>query len=122
MPAFNQWTGIGRLGKTPELAVTSNQAKPYAKFSLAVDQGQNQPTMWLQVTCWDKLAETVEKHARKGMLVFVQCKLQVRSYRDKQHGIDRLSVEIIATVVQLLERRKDEPTEPDIPDDVLPPE
>src|SRR5689334_16054128 len=120
MPTFNQWTGIGRLGKNPELAVTSNQAKPYAKFSLAVDQGKDQPTMWLNVTCWDKLAETVEKYARKGMLVFVQGKLQMHTYKDRQHGgVDRLSVEIIATIVQLLEKRPKE--EEDIPDEVLPP-
>ena len=120
MATFNQWTGIGRLGKDPVLAVTPN-GKPHTKFSLAVDQGKDQPTMWLNVTCWDKLAETVEKYAHKGMLVFIQGKLQLRSYKDKQH-IDRISVEIIATVVQLLERRKDEPSEADIPDAVLPPE
>lgn len=122
MPTFNQCSLIGRLGKDPELQVTSNTAKPYTKFSLAIDQGKDQPTMWLNVTCWDKLAETVEKYARKGMLVFVQGKLQVRSFKDKHGGADRISVEIIATVVQLLERRKDEPSEPEIPDAVLPPE
>lgn len=117
MATFNQWTGIGRLGKNPEFAVTANQAKPYAKFSLAVDQAKDQPTMWLNITCWDKLAETVEKYARKGMLVFVQGKLHIHRYKDKQKN-DQLSVEIIATVVQLLEKRKDED---EIPDEVLPP-
>src|SRR5947209_1033600 len=117
MATFNQCSFIGRLGKDPEVAVTSHQAKPYAKFSLAVDQGKDQPTMWLNITCWDKLAETVEKYARKGMLVFVQGKLQLRPYKDRQK-VERISVEVIATVVQLLEKRKGED---DIPDEVLPP-
>ena len=116
MATFNQCQFIGRLGKDPVLEVTPN-GKPHTKFSLAVDQGKDQPTMWLNVTCWDKLAETVEKYARKGMLVFVQGKLQLRPYKDRQN-IDRISVEVIATVVQLLEKRKGED---DIPDEVLPP-
>ena len=52
------------------------------------------------------------------MLVFVQGKLQQRPYKDRQN-IDRISVEVIATVVQLLEKRKGED---EIPDEVLPPE
>ena len=118
MATLNQCSFIGRLGKDPERQVTSTD-KPVTKFSLAVDQGKDQ-TMWLNITCWDKLAETVEKYARKGTLVFVQGKLQLRRYKDKQHNnIERISVEIIATTVQLLEKRK---TEDDLPDEVVPPE
>jgi single-strand DNA-binding protein len=120
MATFNQCQFIGRLGKDPVLTVTPD-SKAISKFSLAVDQGKDQPTMWLNVTCWDKLAEIVEKYASKGTLVFVQGKLQLRSYKDKHGGADRISVEIIATVVQLLEKRKAEPSEGDIPDEVLPP-
>ncbi len=120
MATFNQCQFIGRLGKDPELTVTP-EGKPISKFSLAVDQGKDKQTMWLNIVTWDKLAETVEKYARKGALVFVQGKLQIRSYDDKQ-GIKRQSIEITATVVQLLEKRKDESSEADIPDEVLPPE
>src|SRR3984893_8664526 len=117
MATLNQCSFIGRLGKDPERLVTSTD-KPVTKFSLAVDQGKDQ-TMWLNITAWDKLAETVEKYARKGTLVFVQGKLQLRPYKDK-NKIDRISIEIIATVVQLLEKRKAEPSEDDLPDEVLP--
>ena len=116
MATFNQCQFIGRLGKDPELTVTSN-GKPVTKFSLAVDQGKDQPTMWLNITTWDKLAETVEKYARKGMLVFVQGKLQLKKYTDKTKG-EQISVEIIATVVQLLEKKPKE--EGDLPDSVMP--
>ncbi len=114
MATLNQWSGIGRLGKDPVLEVTK-EGKPYTRFSLAVDQGKDQPTMWLNVTTWDKLAETVEKYARKGMLVFLQGKLQIRKYKDK-NKVDQLSVEIIASNVQLLEKKQ----EGDLPDSVLP--
>jgi single-strand DNA-binding protein len=114
MATFNNCQFIGRLGKDPELEVTG-EGKPYTKFSLAVDQGKE--TMWLQITTWDKLAEVVEKYARKGMLVFVQGKLQLKKYKDKQL-VERVSVEIIATVVQLLEKRPKEGDE--LHEEVLP--
>src|SRR5947209_2099500 len=101
MPTLNQIFLIGRIGKDdPELSLTST-AKAVTKFSLAVDQGKDQPAMWINITCWDKLAETVAKYARSGQLVFVQGKLQLRKYKDSK-GIEKLAVEIIASTVQLL--------------------
>ncbi len=115
MATLNQCSFIGRLGKDPdELKVTSD-GKPYVQFSLAVDQGKNQ-TMWLQVTAWEKHAEAVEKYARKGTLMFVQGKLQINKFKDKQQ-IERTSVEISAANVQLLEKRQ---KGDDLPDSVLP--
>jgi len=62
-------------------------------------------------------AEVVEKYASKGTLVFVQGRLQVQKYKDKQH-IERTSVEISASNVQILEKK---PKEGDgLPDEVLP--
>jgi single-strand DNA-binding protein len=99
-------TATNRLCRISPSAPSS---KPYTKFSLAVDQGKDQQgnnqTMWLNVSTWDKLAETVETYAYKGMQVFVQGKLQLRSYKDKQ-GIDRQSVDIVAFNVQLLEKKQ----------------
>src|SRR5579863_9424386 len=106
MPTFNQCTFIGRLGKDPALQVT-NAGNSVTKFSLAVDQGKDQPPMWLNVTTWDKLAELVEQYAHKGALVFVQGRLVLRPYTDR-HKIDRIAIDIIATTVQLLEKRQDE--------------
>lgn len=116
MATLNQCSFIGHLGKDPELSVTPNQ-KPVTKFSLAVDQGKDQQPMWLNVTCWDKLAEFVEMYANKGSLVFVQGRLVLRPYKDK-HGIDRTAVDIIATTVQLLEKKQGSKADGDIPVDL----
>ena len=116
MATLNQWFGIGRLGKDPDELKVTSEGKAYIQFSLAVDQGKNH-TMWLQVTAREKQAEAVEKYARKGTLVFVQGRLQVQKYTDKQH-IERTSVEINASNVQILEKK---PKEGDgLPDSVLP--
>src|SRR5690348_7693454 len=120
MASFNQIQLIGRLGRDPELAVTGN-GKPYTKFSLAVDQGKDSQgkergAMWLNITTWDKLAETIEKYAYKGVQVFVQGKLQIRSYEDKQ-GHKQQAVDVVANVVQILDKKPNGNTPPSAADD-----
>src|SRR5205807_219079 len=61
--------------KDPALEVTS-EGKPHTKFSLAVDQGKDQEALWLNITCWGELAETMERLLYKGAQVFVQGKLK----------------------------------------------
>ena len=120
MASFNQVQFIGSLGKDPELQVTGT-GKPYTKFSLAVDQGKDangkeRGAMWLNVTTWDKLAEVVEKYATKGVQVFIQGKLQIRAYEDKQ-GHKQQAVDVVATVVQILEKKSTGNTPPTAADD-----
>jgi single-strand DNA-binding protein len=108
MATFNQVQFIGRLGKDPDLQVMAD-GKPVAKFSLAVDQGKDaqgrdKDPMWLNVVAWERLAEIVEKYALKGMQVFVQGKLVIRSYEDKQ-GVKRQAVDIVASVLQILDKK-----------------
>jgi single-strand DNA-binding protein len=105
MATFNQCQFIGRLGKNPEQTVVNGS--PVTKFSLAVDQGKDQKPLWLNISTWDRLAEVVKQYARKGMQVFVQGKLVLRSYQDK-NKVDRVAIDIIATTVQLLEKRQSE--------------
>jgi len=117
MATLNQCSFIGRLGKDPEQLKVTSEGKAYIQFSLAVDQGKDQ-TMWLNITCWDKVAEAVEKYARKGTSIFVQGRLQTQKYTDKSTKAERLSVEISASNVQVLEKRQKEGDE--LPDQVLP--
>ncbi len=107
MATLNQWIGIGHLGKDPDELKVTAEGKPYIQFSLAVDQAKDQ-TMWLNVTAWEKAAEAVEKYAKKGILVFVQGKLQIKKYKDKTTQAERLSVEISASNVQIFEKKPKE--------------
>ena len=104
------------MGKDPEPLKVTGEGKPYIQCSLAVDQGKNE-TMWLNVTAWEKTAEVAEKSARKGTLVFVQGKLQLKKYKDKTQA-ERLSVEISASNVQILEKKPKEGEQ--LPDEVVP--
>jgi single-strand DNA-binding protein len=107
MATLNQVMFIGRLGKDPDELKVTSEGKAYIQFS-----------MWLNVTAWEKTAEVVEKSARKGTLVFVQGKLQMKKYKDKTTQAERLSVEISASNVQLLERKQKEGD--NLPDEVVP--
>src|SRR6266487_4862631 len=102
MPTFNQCAFIGRLGKDPEMNYTPS-GKAVTKFSLAVDQGKNQDTLWLTIVCWNDLAERMHEYLSKGQLVFVQGRLVLRSYLDKNQA-KRVATEIVASTVQMLEK------------------
>lgn len=106
MSTLNQCSFIGRLGHDPNWACTET-GRPFTRFSLAVDSegktatGEKYPPLWLTITCWDRLAEVVYQYARKGSLVFVQGRLQVRSYLDR-NGVERTVVGISASTVKFL--------------------
>ena len=102
MPTFNQCSFIGRLGKDPEMNYTPS-GKAVTKFSLAVDQGKHQDTLWLTIVCWNDLAERMHEYLSKGQLVFVQGRLVQRSYVDKTQ-VKRVATEIVASTVQMLEK------------------
>ncbi|GCE48504.1 single-strand DNA-binding protein [Thermosporothrix hazakensis] len=101
---WNQCQFAGRLGRDPEMSYTPN-GKAVLRFSIAVDQGKDQPAMWLNVTVWEALAERLSQTLYKGAPVFVQGRLVQRSYTDK-NGINRVSTDVIATTAQLLEKPK----------------
>ncbi len=99
---WNQLQIAGRLGRDPEMSYTP-QGKAVTKFSMAVNQGQDKPAMWLNVTAWEQLAERVNEKFRKGNEVFVQGKLVMRTYDDK-NGEKRTAFDLVASTAQLLEK------------------
>ena len=99
---FNQWTGCGRLGRDPEMNYTPN-GKAVTKFSIAVDQGKDQPTMWLNIVAWERLAERIAETAHKGNEMFIQGRLTMRTYDDR-NGQKRQAFDVIATSAQLTQR------------------
>jgi single-strand DNA-binding protein len=105
---LNQVVLIGRLTQDPELRYTPGNGVPVATFTLAVDrpfanqQGERE-TDFINIVTWRKLAETIANYLKKGRLVAVTGRLQVRSYDDSQ-GIRRKTAEIVADNVRFLDR------------------
>lgn len=103
---------VGNLGKDPELSYTQSGVAR-CRFPLATSEsyttntGERQDrTEWHNIVIWGKLAETVSKFLQKGRQVFVEGRIQNRSYDDKE-GIKRYISEINASRVTFLGSRAD---------------
>ena len=59
------------------------------------------------IVCWDKLAETTSEYVKKGDPLYIEGRLQYRTYQDDE-GKDRGVAEIVARDVQFLGRRRAE--------------
>jgi single-strand DNA-binding protein len=107
MSGVNKVIIVGRLGTDPELkAVGSGQN--VTRLSVATseawtgkDGNKQERTEWHRVTVWGKLAEICAKHLSKGRQVYVEGRLQTRSWEDPQ-GQKRYATEIVASTVQFL--------------------
>ena len=60
-------------------------------------------TEWHNIVIWRGMAETAEKYLRKGSQVYIEGKIKTRSWEDQQ-GQKRYTTEIVADVMQLLDR------------------
>lgn len=98
---------LGRAGKNPEVRYTqSNQS--VASFSVATSRtwldknGERQEsTEWHNITAWGKLAEICRDYVVKGKQVYIEGRLQTRSWDDKE-GNKRYTTEIVAQTLVLL--------------------
>jgi single-strand DNA-binding protein len=101
---------IGRLGKNPEMRYTPS-GLAVATFSLATnhsvkDQEGNftDKTEWHNIVTYGKRAEFAGEYLEKGRQVFIEGRIQTRSWED-QNGQKRYMTEIICNDLQLLSSR-----------------
>jgi single-strand DNA-binding protein len=99
---------IGNLGKDPEVKYTPSGA-PVAKLTLATNErykdkgGEWQDrTEWHNVVLWQRLAEIAGEYLKKGSKVYIEGRLQTRSWEDKQTNQKRYMTEIVANDLVLL--------------------
>lgn len=99
---INHWVGIGRLGKDVELRYTA-QGKPYATFSVAIDDGfgDKKKTYWVSVVTWDKLAEMCGNSLHKGSKVCVEGKWTSRT--SEKNGAKQTFWDVVANRVEFLD-------------------
>ncbi|MDQ2808018.1 MAG: single-stranded DNA-binding protein [Chloroflexota bacterium] len=101
---------IGNLGKDPEMKYLPS-GKATTTFSVAVGrtsrtaEGQaEEQTEWFRVVTWEKLAETCNQFLHKGSKVYIEGRLQTRTWKDKD-GQEQKIVEVIAQEMQMLDSR-----------------
>lgn len=103
---------IGRLGTEPELRYTQ-QGVPITTFRMAIsrqwrdsDGNQRDETEWFTVVSWNRLAEICSEFLQKGARVYIEGRLQNRSWDDPQSGEKRYRTEIVASDMIILENRQ----------------
>lgn len=108
MASLNRVLIIGNLGQDPELRYTQNQTAVATLNVATTDvrtdkEGKKvETTEWHRVIVWNKQAENCSKYLAKGRAVFVEGRLQTRSWDDKTSGQKRYTTEIVAQNVQFL--------------------
>jgi single-strand DNA-binding protein len=102
---------IGNLGRDPEVRSTPS-GQPVASFTLATNRkwkdknGQRQEqTEWHNIVCWGRQAEVAGQYLTKGKQIYVEGRLQTRSWEDKQSGEKKYRTEIVCDNFQMLGQR-----------------
>lgn len=116
MAGINKVTLIGNLGSKPELR-TANNGNMWTAISLATSESwvdkqsgdRREKTEWHKVVIWGKLAEIASKFCDKGTKVYLEGKLETRSWDDQKTGEKRYTTEIILSgfgaVFQILDKK-----------------
>ena len=107
---INKVTLIGHLGRDPELRYMPN-GNPVTNVSLATteawkdkDTGElKERTEWHRLVFFNRLAEIVAEHPRKGAQIYVEGSNRTRKY--EKNGEDRYITEVICTEMQMLDKK-----------------
>lgn len=107
--AINKAILIGNLGKDPELRYTAS-GTAVASFSIATTERfknrngeQQERTEWHNIVAWGPLAEICGKYLAKGRQVYIEGRIQNRSYDDRD-GNKRYISEVVANEMKMLGR------------------
>jgi single-strand DNA-binding protein len=99
---------LGNVGKDPEIRTTAG-GMTVASFSLATAErakgadGQwTDKTEWHNLVCFQRTAEVVRDYVKKGSQIFVEGKIQTRSWDDKTSGEKKYRTEILVNELSLL--------------------
>ncbi len=114
--SLNKVMIIGNLGRDPEMRYTPN-GTPVTSFSVACSRNRLTPdgdrkeeTEWFNVVAWNKLAETCGQYLSKGQKVYIEGRLQTRSWEGND-GQKHTRVEVIANQLIMLSPKKAAPSD-----------
>jgi single-strand DNA-binding protein len=101
---------IGRLGKDPEMRYIPS-GTPVARFSVATGRTwtsksgeKRSETEWFNVVAWGGLAEVCNEFLSKGQRVYIEGRMQTRSWEDAS-GVKRNTTELIANEMIILDEK-----------------
>jgi single-strand DNA-binding protein len=107
---------IGNVGKEPEMTYTPS-GSPVTKFSLATSRRtkdkntgeMTKETTWFNIVAWERLAETCSNYVHKGSKIYVEGRLVIRDYTDKDN-VQRRAVDVVINEMELLDSKGSNPS------------
>jgi len=109
--SINRVELLGTAGKDPEVKYLPN-GTPVAKLSIATNDRKKsksgeweETTEWHNVVLWSRLAEIAGEYVKKGSRLYVEGRLQTRSWDDSKTGQKKYSTEIVCGELILLDGR-----------------
>lgn len=107
---------LGRLGRDPEVRTTQS-GQPVANFTLATNRvwrdregTRHEDTEWHNIVVWGRQAEVAGQYLTKGRQIYLEGRLQTRSWEDRQSGEKKYRTEIVCDNFQMLGGRGDAPS------------
>ena len=111
MANFNKVILMGNLTRDPEIRYTP-KGTAVAEIGLAINRffaGENgekrEETTFVDVTLWGRTAEIAGEYLKKGRPVFIEGRLQLDTWEDKQSGQKRSKLRVVAEGMQLIGSR-----------------
>ena len=113
MASVNKVILVGNCGRDPEVRYLPS-GHAVANVSVATSSRRKdknsgemiEDTQWHRVTFYDRLAEIAGEYVKKGRPIYVEGRLKYGVYTDKTTGVEKNTVDIIATELQLLGGRE----------------
>ena len=104
---FNKAFVLGNVTSDPELRTTPS-GQSVASFGVATNRvwkdqagAQQQAAEFHNIVAWGRLAEICHQYLKKGSLVFIEGRIQTRSWQDQNSGQKRYRTEIVTETMQL---------------------
>lgn len=108
MPSLNKVLLMGNLTRDPELRVTP-KGTPICQFSLAINRSfklesgeTREEVLYVDVEAWGKQGETIAKHVTKGRPLYVEGRLRLDTWEDKNTKEKRSRMKIVLEQFQFL--------------------
>jgi single-strand DNA-binding protein len=113
MASFNKVFLIGNLTRDPEVRYTP-KGQAVADLGLAVNRkwrdesgNSHEEVLFVDITVWGKTAEKCGQYLQKGSPLYIEGRLQLEQWDDKQTGQKRSKLKVVAEAVQFLGSRGD---------------
>jgi len=122
MASVNKVILLGNCGRDPEIRYMAD-GKAVANISIATSTKRKdkntgetlEDTQWHRVTFYDRLAEIAGEYVKKGNPLYVEGRLKYGKYTD-QAGVEKSTCDIVATELQLLGGREQQPAQRQAPE------